>query len=376
MRRTPSPAAATFAAFASVLSGIGLARFAYTPLLPALIEAGWLSPAGAAWAGAANLLGYLAGALMGPWITRARDPRPGLRGMMLLVAVSLAATALPLGFVWIALWRAVSGLAGGALAVAGVSTAMAAVPPGRHGLGAGLVFTGVGLGVVGSGVLIPWLLRLGMAEAWLALAGVCLCLALAAWRGWPPEAPSPPPPRAARIFLPVHVAYAFGAVALVPHMVFLVDHIARGLGWGMAAGALQWVLFGAGATAGPIAMGLLADRIGFNFATRLVYVVEAVAVLIPALTANVVLLSVSSVLVGAFTPGIVPLTLGRLHGLGGGAGAWAMATIGFATIQALAAAGFSVLYGTWGLHAPLFILGAAALLAGVATDLALSRRRG
>ncbi|WP_163144359.1 YbfB/YjiJ family MFS transporter, partial [Arhodomonas sp. KWT] len=57
---TPGPglagAAATFA-------GIGLARFAYTPLIPAMVEAGWFSAAQSAYLGAANLLGYLVGAI-------------------------------------------------------------------------------------------------------------------------------------------------------------------------------------------------------------------------------------------------------------------------------------------------------------------------
>ena len=44
------------------LVGIGLARFAYTPLIPALISAGWFSPSQAAYLGAANFAGYLAGA--------------------------------------------------------------------------------------------------------------------------------------------------------------------------------------------------------------------------------------------------------------------------------------------------------------------------
>src|ERR1700738_324685 len=46
------------------LVGLGLARFAYTPLIPALITAKWFSPAEAVYLGAANLAGYLAGALI------------------------------------------------------------------------------------------------------------------------------------------------------------------------------------------------------------------------------------------------------------------------------------------------------------------------
>ena len=57
--RTPSAVWGTAAAFSACLVGIGLARFAYTPLIPALIAAEWFSPAQAAYLGAANLLSLI-----------------------------------------------------------------------------------------------------------------------------------------------------------------------------------------------------------------------------------------------------------------------------------------------------------------------------
>ena len=42
--------------------GIGLSRFAFTPLLPELIAEHWFPASSAAYLGAANLAGYLAGA--------------------------------------------------------------------------------------------------------------------------------------------------------------------------------------------------------------------------------------------------------------------------------------------------------------------------
>ena len=46
------------------LVGIGLARFAYTPLIPVLIAAGWFQASEVVYLGAANLAGYLGGALL------------------------------------------------------------------------------------------------------------------------------------------------------------------------------------------------------------------------------------------------------------------------------------------------------------------------
>lgn len=58
------PWAAMFAGLCASMIGIGIARFAYTPLIPPLIEAGWFPAESVVYLGAANLAGYLAGALV------------------------------------------------------------------------------------------------------------------------------------------------------------------------------------------------------------------------------------------------------------------------------------------------------------------------
>ncbi len=71
------------------------------------------------------------------------------------------------------------------------------------------------------------------------------------------------------------VEYGLNALALVPHMVFLVDFVARGLGQGIAAGSHYWVLYGIGAIIGPLLAGHLADHSGFGPALRVAFLVEA-----------------------------------------------------------------------------------------------------
>ena len=70
------------------------------------------------------------------------------------------------------------------------------------------------------------------------------------------------------------------AVGRLPHMIFLVDFVARGLGKGVQVGSEFWVVFGIAATIGPLAVGRLADRIGFGPALRLALLLEAGAVVI------------------------------------------------------------------------------------------------
>ena len=135
------------------------------------------------------------------------------------------------------------------------------------------------------------------------------------------------------------------------------------------------MLYGIGATLGPLLTGHLADRAGFGPALRVAFVIEAVAILLPALSSAPASMIVSSVIVGGFTPGIVPLVIGRIHELiphdaSGQRAAWAQATTVFALFQATAAYGLSYLFArTGGDYAILFVIGAGAVLASLAIDL-------
>src|SRR3954447_24647004 len=104
---------ATLAGLCANLIGIGLARFAYAPLIPALIAARWLAPAQAVYLGAANLAGYLAGALLARRMTGLAATAIVLRAMMLLATVAFFACALPLSLLWLSFWRFAAGMAGG-----------------------------------------------------------------------------------------------------------------------------------------------------------------------------------------------------------------------------------------------------------------------
>jgi predicted MFS family arabinose efflux permease len=384
-RRDSTVGRVTLAGLCANLVGIGLARFAYAPLIPALIAAGWLRPAEAAYLGAANLAGYLAGALLARRMTARLSVATVLRLMMLLATAAFFACAFPLSLLWFTAWRFAAGLAGGALMVLAAPTVLTHVPSSRRGMVGGIVFTGVGLGIAASGLVVPLFLRLGLTATWCGLGLLSLVLTLAAWGGWPAETPlaaSPPAarhvarPKSGRALKALYAEYALNAVGLVPHMVFLVDFVARGLGRGIAAGAEDWIVYGIGAIVGPVLAGRLADAIGFGPALRVAYVVEALAVAVLAATTGTAMLVVSSLIVGAFTPGIVPLVLGRVHELAhprDHKAGWSIATTAFALGQAAAAYGCAGLFAATGDYRLLFVLGGGALLLALAIDLAAGR---
>ena len=201
----------------AVLVGVGLGRFAYTPLLPpppplpfffspsppppfpppALVEQGWLAEAPAAYAGAANLLGYLVGALIRPdaggtpGAYRSPERRPArCRRQSDRLAPG------PLGFSWLASWRfgGVAGMAGAFIIVLGPATILAATPPPERAKVSGMIFVGVGIGIILSGVVLPGIAARGLVFAWLLLGTAAFALTAVTWRLWPRTTVGAAPP--------------------------------------------------------------------------------------------------------------------------------------------------------------------------------------
>jgi MFS family permease len=152
--------------------------------LPAIIGAHWFAPSDAAYLGAANLAGYLAGALLGRPLA-ARLPAPMLlRALMLLATAAFFACAVPVSLQWFFIWRLLSGISGGALMVLAAPIVLPHVSHRRRGVASGTIFAGVGLGIAASGTLVPLLLRQGLTEVWCGLGVLSLFLTLVAWSGW------------------------------------------------------------------------------------------------------------------------------------------------------------------------------------------------
>ncbi|WP_020656992.1 YbfB/YjiJ family MFS transporter [Massilia niastensis] len=380
--------AASFAIFAGLgasLVAIGLARFAYTPLIPELIKAHWFAPGHVVYLGAANFAGYLVGALMGRRLGARWTHRTMLRAMMALATLSFAACAAPLSLGWFFAWRFLSGFAGAVVMVLAAQTVLPMVAPARRGLASGAIFMGVGAGIVVSGTLVPALLRAGLAATWLGLAACSALFTILTWRAWPAHdaaaganAPAGRMPRAVRL---LYAEYAAVAVGLVPATVFLVDYVARGLHQGTAQGAVYWVVYGAGALSGPMLYGLAADRIGFARGLRLGLALSGAAAAAMALFPHALTLGAASLLLGAFTPGVATLMIGRLHELLPGApaaqhAAWGRSTTVFALFQALAGYGLSWLFAwSGGQHGVIFMVAGAAFAAALALDFGVAAAR-
>lgn len=365
--------APAFAGAAATCSGIGLARFAYVPLFPAMVAAGWVNGAGAGLLGAINLTGYLIGVLGAPAVGRRFGiPRALDAGMAMAVLAALCcAWQGDLG--WLGLWRAVAGVAGGTLMGLAGPSVQAVVPPQRRGVAGGVVLLGVGSGITLGALLVPALVGHSVSAAWLGLAGVTLVLWIAARRFWP--APPPLPPHHASGAVPAAwklvVAYGVSGAGLVPPMVYLADLAARGHGLGVRAGGLMWVVFGVGAVTGSLAGGALADRIGGRRALPVTLALQVMA-LGTALLPGVSWLVVSGLLSGIAAVSVTAVTLAAARERAGALAGriWVRTTAAFAVAQAVTGFAMAALFGLTGeSHAAIFGLGLALSVVSLAVAL-------
>jgi predicted MFS family arabinose efflux permease len=155
-------------------------------------------------------------------------------------------------------------------------------------------------------------------------------------------------------------AYGVNAFAIVPHLLLLSDYVARWLGHGVGVGAVAFAVYGVGAALGPLVGGWASDRVGFGRTLAVAIGLQAVAVALPAAVRSLPAAFVSALFVGALTPGMPPLVLGRageLAGIAAAARSWRAATIGYALAQAVGGFAVAAAFARIRAHPPLFVAG-------------------
>lgn len=169
---------------------LGVTRFAYGLLLPAMREdLGW-SYALAGGMNTANALGYFLGALVTPYLMK----RIGASAVLWIGAVFCSLFMGFSGFFTgsepLLLQRLLAGVASALVFIAGglLAARLGARDPPRSGFLLGIYYGGTGMGIVGSSVLVPavldWSAQVphGWQWAWWALAATCVvATALMIW---------------------------------------------------------------------------------------------------------------------------------------------------------------------------------------------------
>lgn len=362
---------------AGMLVGMGLGRFSFAAMIPALVEAGQLTAVQAGRIGMVNLLGFFIGVAVSVRVQQWLRVRPVLICALFGACLALAASALPWGVVWLAAWRAVVGLATGIIMALGITLVAATAPIDRRPAGAGYMYGGVGIGILISGTAVPRLLSYGIMEAWIGLAVFSLVAAVAATWGWSAVGPntlarpttgivmrSPWVGDARWRLFALLVANLLFSMSIVPHTLYWVDYVSRGLGLGIETGGLHWSLVGVMSIVGPGIATWLASRIGTHAAVVVAFLLIGFGVAAPAVVTASPILIASSALFGA-QPGLAALLTARARDLvEADAVPRLMRAMILANATGAVLGGLAMpwIYDLGGRHAPLFLIAGGALL--------------
>ncbi len=164
---------------------LGLARFSYALLLPAMQrDLGW-SFATAGTMNTANALGYLLGALAFPRLSRRWTPCALFRFGCIATATTVALSSVVANTESLLMLRVASGVGSALIFVGGgvLAARLASMSHRASGLILGLYYGGIGWGIVASSILVPLAIRPivhGWQFAWFALASACIAFSVIA----------------------------------------------------------------------------------------------------------------------------------------------------------------------------------------------------
>jgi MFS family permease len=345
--------------FLIIFACIGLARYAYTMLLPSMQSGLALPYDKMGFIGTGNFCGYLISVILAPRLIRRYKPRKVITGGLIMITMSLLSISVSNGFIIpLALYFMV-----------GMGTGFANIPTmalisfwfrsDQRGKAAGLMIGGNGAAIILAGVLVPLLNRSFGADGWRAgwlLLGVTALIVtiLAAWlvrnspadMGLEPLGKAVPPstdqliPREKRgdgmLLVRLGLLYlAFGATFMV-YGTFIVTTMVREYGFSEAKAGMYWSWAGLFSLFSGVVFGMLSDRVGRKYGLALVFAIQSIAYLLAGLKPGTFGLMISIALYGLAVfaiPAIMAAAVGDYLGLSRAAAAFSTITIFFAAGQ-------------------------------------------
>ena len=192
--------ALAFGGLAAMAAALGIGRFVYTPILPAMLHTlGW-SNADAGLIASANLLGYFAGALLAGRPVVVARPRTWLLAALAISAISTAAMAAPSDIVSFVLLRLIGGAASAFVIVCASTLVLERLARSGRGSLSAIHFAGVGTGIMISAIVVSALLAAGAGwrSLWIGSGSIAMLAAIAAaWLSPADHVAAPSQPEAA-----------------------------------------------------------------------------------------------------------------------------------------------------------------------------------
>ncbi|PKM18174.1 MAG: MFS transporter [Gammaproteobacteria bacterium HGW-Gammaproteobacteria-15] len=313
------------AGFFSQLLCLGVARFAYTPLLPLMQQQNVLDDASGGYLAAVNYLGYMAGALLAASLSNLKLKDTLYRLGLILAVLSTLGMALT-DNVWLwSFWRFVAGLSSACSMLIASGLIMHWLLSHKQRAELGIHFAGLGFGIALAAVLVELMLSLQLdwRAQWQYLALFGVVLAIPAWR-WLPKplqttltrqtgvADTPPAKRFIRLMLASYFCAGYGYVISATFIVTIVERMPGLTG----SGNLSFIILGLAAAPAVLLWDLIARKTGYLKAIMLALLAQSVAILLPLWFSSLIAVLLSAALFGATFVGVVSLVLtmaGRLY---------------------------------------------------------------
>ncbi len=302
----------------SLILVMGIARFAYTPLLPLMQHQAGLGVAAAGWLAAINYAGYLSGALIASLISDMVLKDRLYRIGMIVAIVSTVMMGMTTDFTVWAISRFVAGLSSAAGLLLGSGLILNWLIRHNHHSELGIHFAGIGLGIASAAAAVflmnQWL---SWDQQWFALTALG-CLLLVPALGW-----LPPPDRSAMtktgqkmedappsaffmgLLMSAYFCAGIGYVVSATFIVAIIDHMPGMTG----RGTLVFFVIGIAAAPSCIAWDLIARRTGKLNALIAASVLQIAGIMLPVLSGGLFAALAGAILFGGTVMGIVSLVL-------------------------------------------------------------------
>jgi len=384
-----------------VFGSLGLARFGYTMLLPAMQSGLGLDNTQAGGLATANLVGYLALSVAGGALAARYGPRAVITVGLALAAAGMLLTGLADSFAAAAAWRALTGIGSGASNVPVMGLLAAWFVRRRRGLAAGVAVTGSSLALIVLGPLVPQVLAArggdGWRISWFLFAGATAglaALALAVLRNRPsavglrplgstgddePGSSSAGGLKWGSVYRSglvwhvglIYVAFGFSYII---YMTFFTKYLIAEGGYTQASAGRLFMLMGWLSLLCGLIWGWVSDVIGRKGALIIVYLIHAVAFGLFALWPAPAGFTISAILFGLSAwsiPAVMAATCGDLLGARLAPAGLGFITLFFGVGQAAGPSAAGALADAAGSLSPALLLAAGVALLGAVGALLL-----